>query len=197
MKQRAHAAIYLYRPSHDFAGKAEYALPMPFNAAPILRSLMFAALIACIAKPALADPNINVVYLKANWCPLCARLGPRLDDAIFESPKGKIGRIDLDMSALRGHGQDVKWQTISVLKQQAASANISYIWDWYGGHPGLVVITAADNGEPLTCLTSEMEVSEMKARLQESLVLATVTAPGKRRLSGTDCPAPLRPQNRN
>ncbi len=147
-----------------------------------------------MATPVVAEANINVVYLKADWCPPCARLGPRLDDAIFESPTGNVGRIDLDMSALRGQGQDVKWQTVSALKQQAAAANISYIWDWYGGHPGLVVVTAADNGEPLTCLTSVMEVSEMKARLQESLVLATVTAPGKRRPSGTDCPAPLRPQ---
>ncbi len=170
---------------------------MHFALASLFRFALSFISLACVGLPALAETHINVVYLKADWCPPCAKLGPRLDDALFESQKSEIGRIDLDMSSLRGHGEEIKWQTVKALKHQALAANISYIWEWYGGYPGLVVITAADNGEPLTCLTSTMEVSEMKARLQESLVLATVTAPGKRRPNGTDCPAPLRPQKRN
>lgn len=163
----------------------------------LLRTAIALALAISYTATASSEADIKVVYLKADWCPPCARLGPRLTDALLHSPSEKVERLDLDMSALRGQGKDVKWQTIRALKQQVAAQNVSYIWDWYGGYPGLVVVTAADNGEPLTCITSDMPVSEMKDRLQESLILASITAPGKRRLHGTDCPAPRRNQTLN
>lgn len=170
---------------------------MPTRISAIFHFALIASLLICFVPNAAAETKINVIYLKADWCPPCARLEPRLADALNQSPAGEVGRIDLDMSKLRGHGDKVKWQTVRALKQQTQAANIFYIWKWYGGYPGLAVVTAADNGEPLTCISSEMAVSEIEARLQESLILATITAPGKRRPNGTDCPAPLRPQNRN
>lgn len=167
----------------------------------ISRTIMFRQTLALLAfvalsLPAWSDPVVKVIYLKADWCPPCLRLGPRLEEAITSQKPEMLTRVDLDMSKLRGHGEDVKWQEVKRLKTLTESENVRWIWDWYGGHPGLAVVAAADTGKAITCIGSEMTVREMKGRLREAVVIAETTRPEYRRPEGSDCPAPLRPQIR-
>ncbi|MCA8901435.1 MAG: hypothetical protein KDA53_09310 [Hyphomonas sp.] len=157
-----------------------------------LACLLAAALFA--GGTALGEPLVKVVNFTAAWCPNCRVLDPRLDLATGRYEAEEVGLVPLDMTDLRGKGEDRKWQRVKELQVQAEAHQVRYLWDWYGGHTGLAVLVAADTGEPLSCVTRRDSVDDIAARLQEALVLTRHGPAGKRRPDGPPCPAPMRPQ---
>ena len=145
--------------------------------------------LAC-ALPATADPTIRVINFTASWCPVCRMLDPRLHDAVerFED-RGAI-LVNLDQTRLTRTDDIANATLMEGLHQLTASHNVAYLWDWYGGHAGIAVIVAADNGEPLTCITSALTTNQIADLLQESVILATRVRAGARRPKGTNCPPP-------
>lgn len=145
--------------------------------------------LAC-ALPASADPTIKVINFTANWCPVCRMLDPRLGDAVerFEN-RGAI-LVNLDQTHLTRRDDTANTALMERLRQLTASHNVPYLWDWYGGHAGIAVIVAADNGEPLTCISSALTTNQIADLLQESIILATRVRAGARRPEGTNCPPP-------
>ncbi|MEH6489384.1 thioredoxin domain-containing protein [Hyphomonas oceanitis] len=143
--------------------------------------------LAC-ALPAAADPTIKVINFTATWCPVCRMLDPRLHDAVerFED-RGAI-LVNLDQTHLTRRDDTGNAALMEHLHQLTASHNVAYLWDWYGGHAGIAVIVAADNGEPLTCITSALATDQIADLLQESVILATRVSAGARRPKGTNCP---------
>lgn len=142
------------------------------------------------ALPAAAETTVKVINFTANWCPVCRMLDPRLHDAVerFED-RGAI-LVNLDQTRLSRRNETASDALMERLHQLTASHNVAYLWDWYGGHAGIAVIVAADNGEPLTCITSALSTNQIADLLQESVVLATRVRAGARRPKGTNCPPP-------
>ena len=95
------------------------------------------------------------------------------------------------MTGLTRSDDDTQQELIAQLQALTAAHDAGYLWDWYGGHAGIAVIIAADNGEPLSCIRTALSTAQIEDRLQESLILATKVKPGHRRPNGTDCPPPM------
>lgn len=157
----------------------------------ILRLLSILLAFASLGFGATAEPVVKVVNFSAKWCPLCRVLDPRVEDAVEGFSDQGVVLVKMDMTDLDRSSDQEREAIIARLQAVAASHGAAYLWDWYGGHAGIVVIIAADNGEPLTCLTRALNRREIEDRVQESLVLASKVRPGRRRPNGTDCPAPM------
>ncbi|MEQ9435483.1 thioredoxin domain-containing protein [Hyphomonas sp.] len=147
--------------------------------------------LAILGIGAAAEPAVKVVNFSASWCPPCRVLDPRVQDAVERFRDQGVALVELDMTDLDRSSTEGRKALAARLQAVAASHGAAYLWDWYGGHAGIVVIIAADNGEPLTCVTRVLSRREIEDRLQESLVLARKVRPGHRRPNGTDCPAPM------
>jgi len=138
-----------------------------------------------------ADPAVKIINFSANWCPLCRVLDPRLADAADRFKDRGVILVEVDMTGLTRSDDDAQKALIAQLQALTEAHDTGYLWDWYGGHAGVAVIIAADNGEPLSCITTALSTSQIEDRLQESLILATKVKPGHRRPNGTDCPPPM------
>jgi thiol-disulfide isomerase/thioredoxin len=157
----------------------------------LLRSLSTLVAITSLGFGATAEPVVKVVNFSANWCPLCRVLDPRVEEAVENFSARGVVLVEMDITHLHGSSVEEREALTAKLQTVAASHRATYLWDWYGGHAGVAVIIAADNGEPLTCITRALSLREIEDRLQESLVLASKVRPGARRPQGTDCPAPM------
>ncbi len=153
----------------------------------ISTSVAFTAL--CLSSA--ADPAVKIINFSANWCPLCRVLDPRLDDAVDRFADQGVTLVEVDMTGLTRSGDDEQRALVAQLQALTSAHGAAYLWDWYGGHAGIAIIIAADNGEPLSCITTPLSTSQIEDRLQESLVLAKRVKPGHRRPNGTDCPPPI------
>ncbi|KCZ94533.1 hypothetical protein [Hyphomonas johnsonii] len=151
-------------------------------------ALGIVAALSCL--PAAAGPKIKIISFTSAWCPLCRVLDPRIEDAMDQFDPAATEKVELDTTSLRGKDIAADSELANALRLTAIHHKVGAVWDWYGDRTGLAVIVAADNGEPLTCLTASLTARQIAARMQESLVLATHVAPGKRRPDGTDCPPP-------
>lgn len=154
------------------------------------RFLTIILIMLTCSLPAAAEPSVKVINFTAKWCPVCRMLDPRLHDAVkrFED-RGAI-LVNLDQTRLTRREDAAQKVLMENLHQLTASHNVAYLWDWYGGHAGIAVIVAADNGEPLTCITSALTTNQIADLLQESVILATRVSAGARRPKGTNCPPP-------
>lgn len=161
----------------------------------MIRAALTACLLsAALALPAQAEPLVKVINFTADWCPVCPAVNARLTEALEDFEAGEVEVITIDMTDLRGKGQDVKWQTVARLKEQTAAHDVFYLWEWYGGYTGLAAIVAADNGEPLNCVQFPMSAEDMSKRIYHGTILAEHGQPGARMPDGPNCPAPKRPQ---
>jgi thiol-disulfide isomerase/thioredoxin len=147
-----------------------------------------------LVSGAAGEPVVKVINFTAEWCPNCKVLNPRLARALEGFDIGAVEFVSIDMTDLRGKGQDRKSQRIEELKAETLKHNVRYLWDWYGGYTGLAIMVAADTGEPISCVAKIMTAEEIAERIAASLDAATHKPPGGRRPGGPDCPAPLRPQ---
>ena len=150
--------------------------------------LSLITLVLVSTPSASAEPSVKVVNFTANWCPLCRVLDPRLHDAVemFEA-RGAV-LVNLDQTRVTLSDDAAQTAIVESLQQLTASHDAAYLWDWYGGQAGIAVIIAADNGEPLTCITSALTTNQIADRIQESVILATRVRAGARRPKGTNCP---------
>ncbi|MEZ5947371.1 MAG: thioredoxin family protein [Hyphomonas sp.] len=150
---------------------------------------------ACfMAGSAAAEPLVKVVNFTAAWCPNCRVLDPRVETAISKYAPEEVELVKVDMTDLRGKGEARKWELVQQLKVQTEFHKVRYLWDWYGGHTGIVIMVSADTGEPLACVTRLFTADEIADRIQEALVLTKYGPAGERRPTGPHCPPPMRPQ---
>ncbi|MEH6696847.1 MAG: thioredoxin family protein [Hyphomonas sp.] len=140
---------------------------------------------------AAAEPSVKVVNFTANWCPLCRVLDPRLHDAVERFAERGAVLVNLDQTRLTLSDDTAQKVLVESLQQLTASHHAAYLWDWYGGQAGIAVLIAADNGEPLSCITSALTTNQIADRIQESIILATRVRAGARRPKGTNCPPPM------
>lgn len=120
-------------------------------------------------------------------------LKSRLDETIERFEAGQVKRVDLDLTkASRRAPEAQRMKAFAGAIQTADAHQASYLWDWYGGVTGIAVFIAADNGEPLTCVSRALSVDQMERRLKQAVLLAENGTPGARMPDGPDCPAPMR-----
>jgi thiol-disulfide isomerase/thioredoxin len=126
--------------------------------------LLIAAMAACPSVA--ADPVVRVINFTAGWCPLCRVLDPRLQDAVASFESRGIALIELDMTHLTPIDDPAHRALDRSLQTRAMEHGVGHLWDWYGGHAGIAVIVAADNGEPLTCIRSALTRNTSPPRAQ-------------------------------
>ena len=154
-----------------------------------MRLLVLLATIAMMPVMAAAEPVLKIIDFTADWCPNCHILNPRIAEAQTYFDDELIEMVELDMTDARGPDKlDVFADAIRL----AQSHKAGYLWDWYGGRTGIAVIISADNGEPISCLSRALDVDQIKARLNEAIILSTHAPAGARRPQGPDCPPLMR-----
>ncbi|MEQ8300230.1 MAG: thioredoxin domain-containing protein [Hyphomonas sp.] len=147
--------------------------------------------LATLGFGASAEPAVKVVNFSAKWCPLCRVLDPRIEEAVQNFSHRGVILVELDQTHISGVSEQNRMALTAQLQAILEFHDAAYLWDWYGGHAGIAVIIAADNGEPLACITTALSRLEIEDRLQESLILANRVRAGQRRPNGSDCPAPM------
>jgi len=156
-----------------------------------LKTIWTLLVLAALGFGASAEPAVKVVNFSAKWCPLCRVLDPRIEEAVENFSHRGVILVELDQTQFSGVSDQNRMALTAQLQAILEFHNAAYLWDWYGGHAGIAVIIAADNSEPLTCITTALSRVEIEDRLQESLILANRVSPGRRRPGGNDCPAPM------
>lgn len=161
---------------------------MPLTAR-TLAALLLASLVAVL--PASAEPLVRVLNFTAQWCPSCRIIEPRLDAALAAQPEGRVERVDLDLTALRSRDETAKVNAIADVLRALEAAQASYLWDYYAGITGVVVLVAADTGEPLACLTRLQDAATMQSLIAREAARVAATPAGQRYAEGNvpeNCP---------
>lgn len=158
-----------------------------------MRWIAVFAVMIFVGRPASAEPVLKVVNFTADWCPNCQVLNPALENALTYFDDGDIVRIDLDMTqAHRRASEAEKSAALAAAITLANENDAGYLWGWYGGVTGIAAIISADNGEPISCLTRALDEDDIRARINEAMIIARRRPAGARMPQGPDCPAPLR-----
>lgn len=157
-----------------------------------MRSALFTACLSLAAPAAMAEPAIKVINFTAEWCPNCQIVDPRILEALEEFPAEAVEYIELDLTAMRGASDAERRAIVEGLIRRAEGHQAGYLWDWYGGVTGLSAIIAADNGEPISCISRALDVEDISYRLTEARILAEKAPAGQRKPDGPDCPPPMR-----
>jgi thiol-disulfide isomerase/thioredoxin len=157
-----------------------------------MRQFIASVLLLALTLPAQAETVlVRVLNFTADWCPNCRILEPNLDAALAAMPQGRAQRIDLDVTAFRtGTSQEASEALVDV-KAKLAQAKADVLWEYYAGITGVVVLVAADTGEPLRCFSRLQDEAAMTAGLADAILRVTREVPGERYRPGTvppDCP---------
>lgn len=108
------------------------------------------------------EPQLVAIKLHADWCGSCRRMGPVFEDLGTVMEEAPVLFVHLDL-------------TDRASRKQAAylmeMMGLSEVWHQYdsGKKTGLIVVVDADTKKPVTHLTADQTLKQMKAALEESL----------------------------
>lgn len=136
------------------------------------------------AAPAFAKPTLYAVNFTASWCPNCRVLDPRLAEALARRNDPRVELVALDIS------DDKSWDAST---ERAIEKDVIEVHNAYIGTTGLVVLTAADTGERVACITAAHTSSAMEAIIAGAVKRVAEAPRGQRFTGDLMCPKP-RPQ---
>jgi len=113
-----------------------------------------------------AAPKVYAVNFTAQWCPNCRVLNPAFAQALQVLDDPRLERVDFDVTDARENPD--RYVSIQAL---AEPRNLIGVYEAWIGLTGLVVLAAADTGEPIACLSrlqsAQAMVSAMRAALRQ------------------------------
>ncbi len=126
-------------------------------------------------------PKVYLVNYTASWCPNCSVLEPKLKiaRAILEKANAPVEEVRVDYSSE---------ETLKASLPNLASRNLSGLLERWDGITGLVVLAAADNGEPIDCLNRQFSAEAIANFAQAAVERVAETEPGDRFIGGAVCP---------
>lgn len=151
-----------------------------------MKSLVLLLSLLVLGLPSWADDvRVRALNFTAEWCPNCRILEPNLDAALAAMPQGRAQRVDLDVTAFRTGTPEEASAALARVRAQLAEAKASVLWEYYAGITGVVVLVAADTGEPLACFTRLQDEAAMTARLAQAILRTQEEKAGARYKAGT------------
>ena len=151
---------------------------------------LIAALFAQAEETGAGIPVVKIINFTADWCPNCAVVDPRIEEALARLDSPAFELVVVDMTDTKRTPAEVRDAAIIDAIRLVDSHQAGYVWDWYGGLTGLSTIIAADNGEPISCIAAQLSVDEIEFRLKEARILGEKAPAGLRKPQGPDCPHP-------
>lgn len=141
---------------------------------------------ALLAGPAAAAPTQPVLYavnFTASWCPNCRISDPALKKALLTLADPAIEEVRIDTST------DATWDAST---QRAVDKGVVQVHNMYLGVTGLIVLTAADTGERIACLTARIDAAAMAQMIARAKARVAAAPPGQRFTGDLLCPPPRR-----
>lgn len=135
------------------------------------------------ASVAGAPVKVYLVNYTASWCPNCKVLEPKL----------KLARTMLEQANTPVEEVRVDYSTEGTLRASLpnlAARNLSGLLQRWDGITGLVVLAAADTGEPIDCLNRQFSAEAIANFAKAAVERVATTKPGERFLGGAVCPPP-------
>lgn len=128
-----------------------------------------------------APPTIKVslVSFTAEWCPNCKVLDPKMDAAMKAMAGQPLDRVILDMTNTKTRAQSF------------ATVNGTLYADVYGDHLGVTgigILTAADSGEKIGCITRDDTVEHIISRMEAAILTVSSQPPYQRQIAEAPCP---------
>ncbi|MEM8618047.1 MAG: thioredoxin domain-containing protein [Pseudomonadota bacterium] len=182
------ALIWLALMGHGIGAAAANKDPMRTLLTLLLALL--AALHANAQEDIAPAPVVKIINFTADWCPNCAVVDPRIDEALANLNSRDFQLVEVDMTQTKRVPDAVRDAAVREAIQLVDSHQAGYVWDWYGGLTGLSTIIAADNGEPISCIAAMLSVEDIEFRLKEARILTLRAPAGQRKPQGPDCPHP-------
>jgi thiol-disulfide isomerase/thioredoxin len=135
------------------------------------------------AAPAMAAPKVELyaVNFTASWCPNCRISDPALRKALLGLSNPAIEEVRIDTS------NDATWDAST---QRAVDKGVVSVHNMYLGTTGLIVLTAADSGERVACLTARIDADAMRLMITRALERVRTTPRGQRFTGDMLCPKP-------
>ncbi|MGV6802081.1 MAG: thioredoxin domain-containing protein [bacterium] len=99
-----------------------------------------------------ADVELYLVTFTAEWCPNCKILDPRLAAALDQFTDGSVEEVTLDMTD--GPARLDSFEKID-------GTILAGVYGDHLGLTGISILTAADSGEKIGCLTRDFTTKEI------------------------------------
>lgn len=124
------------------------------------------------------SPSVRLAYFTADWCANCAVLGPAIEYAIARVDGAE--RVDFDSSTpAKNEGS----------RRIAVAQHLEQPFDRWNGAAGFAVLTAADSGEVMGCVTSVYSAPEIERALRRAVKRVRTLPAGQRALpDASACP---------
>lgn len=125
--------------------------------------------------------KVFLVNYTAAWCPNCRVLEPKLKiaRALLEEAKAPVEEVRVDYT-----NEDTRKGSLPDL----ATRNLSGLLERWDGITGLVVLAAADTGEPIDCINRQFSAEAIANFAQAAIERVATTKPGSRFIGGAVCP---------
>lgn len=147
-----------------------------------LLMILVAAFMLTAAAPA-PKPELYAVNFTAAWCPNCRISDPALSRALKAVSSPAVEEVRIDIT------NDKTWD---VSTERVIAKGVIDVHNTYLGVTGLIVLTAADTGERVSCLTARVDAEAMAILINRALARVRATPPGKRDVNDALCPPPPR-----
>ena len=138
---------------------------------------------AALAQPAPSPraPSVYAVVFTAQWCPNCRIADPAVRRAVGYVNNPALGTVWVDLTSER---------TWTASNQAVVDAGVDRVHNLYVTYTGLTVLTAADSGEPLGCLTRAQSDIAMAEAMRAALERVRTFPAGRRGPLRPTCPPP-------
>lgn len=147
----------------------------------VLAALLAGAALAQPARPVPATPQVYAVAFTAQWCPNCRIADPAVRRAVGYVNDRALGTVWVDVTS------EESWTASS---QAVVDAGVDRVHNLYVTYTGLTVLTAADSGEPLGCLTRAQTDIAMAEAMRAALQRVRTLPAGRRGPLRPSCPPP-------
>lgn len=134
----------------------------------ILMALVATLSFGFLPSHAAAEPAVYLVSFTAEWCPNCKILDPKMDAALQDFAASDVEPVVLDMT------------NASTREASFNKVDGTLLAGVYGDHLGVTgigILTAADSGEKIGCVTREYSTGEISEIIRQSVnIVRTQTA---------------------
>ncbi len=131
------------------------------------------------------QPVVRAVLFRADWCANCHILEPVLERAMAEVTEVPVELVVLDFTSPASWDRSI---------ETALDHDVVQVYNAYAGVTGLVVLTATDTGERISCFNRTFSAPAMVHSMKQAVSISLSRQRGQRDSGSIACPqgrAPL------